>query len=160
MNNLFALDLAGQEVQAQPRMLVQPNAIRAVVDGERYFAKVEQRFATLRQAVATLQNRRTMEQPSGDASVTFAPLSGPDFTEVKRHLAEPAQTIVKRRIHEHDLGFMPAFRQFSAMLSFLPVDFHSGGRFRSSVPRVSRGGNVGASAGRELRLVIAKVAVE
>lgn len=111
MNNLFALDSSGQEAQAQQRMAIQPNAIRAVVDVEQYSAAVEQPFATRKQAVAAQQNRSTLEQHNGDASLTFAPLSWPDFTEVNRHLAEPEHTVIKRGSHEyrgsheHCLGF-------------------------------------------------------
>lgn len=111
MNNLFALDSAGQEAQAQQRIAVQSNAIHAVIAVERYSAKVERSFATRKQAVAARQNQSTIEQHSRDTSVTFVLLSWPDLTEVKRHLAEPEQTISKRRIHEHCLGFYASLQE-------------------------------------------------
>lgn len=110
MNNLFALDSAGQEAQAQQRRVIQANAIRAAVEVERYSAALEQQLAALKQLFSTLQNQNTEEQP-GDGCVASTYPAWPRFAEVERYLAVLEETIAQRKPLEHQLRFYASLQE-------------------------------------------------
>lgn len=111
MNNSFALEWAEQKAATDQPAVAWTYTTHSSVEVERYSVAVEQQLAALKQSVTVLRQRETVIQSPGEVSPPLEAPARSAFAEVEHYLAELEQTLIKRKVHEHQLRFYASLQE-------------------------------------------------
>lgn len=111
MNHSFALEEAEPNAPTAQPTLAWTYTTHSSVDIALYSVEVEEQLAALKQAVAALRQRETVTQSPGGVSPPLAAPAEAACAAVEHRLAALEQTLVNRKVHEHQLRFSASLQE-------------------------------------------------